>query len=59
MIMVSLTSVTQMFPCECCEISMNTFLYRTPLVTASELVVYKFDTVCKDIQREFISLFSI
>ena len=25
----------------------------------TQLVVYKFDTICKDIQREPISLFSI
>ena len=28
-------SLTQMFSCEFCEISKNTFFYRTPLVAAS------------------------
>ena len=29
-------SLAQMFSCEFCEISKNTFFYRTPLVAASE-----------------------
>ena len=28
--------LTQVFSCEFCEISKNTFCYRTPLVAASE-----------------------
>ena len=28
-------SLAQVFPCEFCEISKNTFFYRTPLVAAS------------------------
>ena len=30
-------TLAQIFSCECCEISKNTFFYRTPLVAASEL----------------------
>ena len=29
-------TLAQVFSCEFCEISKNTFLYRTPLVSASE-----------------------
>ena len=30
-------SLAQVFSCEFCEISKNTYFYRTPLVAASEL----------------------
>ena len=30
-------TLAQVFSCEFCEISKNTFFYRTPLVAASEL----------------------
>ena len=29
-------TLAQVFPCEFCEISKNTFFYRTPLVAASD-----------------------
>ena len=31
-------TLAQVFPCEFYEISKNTFLHRTPLVAASELI---------------------
>ena len=33
-------TLTQVFSCEFCEISQNTFYYRTPLVAASEILKY-------------------
>ena len=35
-------TLAQVFSCGFCEISKNTFFYRTPLVTASELNLTKF-----------------
>ena len=40
-------ALAQVFPCEFCEISENTFFYRTPPVAASE--DYKF---LKDFKRK-------
>ena len=37
-------SLAQMFSCEFCEMSKNTFSYRTPLVAASEI---SFSHLCK------------
>ena len=37
-------TLVQVFSCEFCEISKNTFSYRTPPVTASGLVLYLFIT---------------
>ena len=31
--------LTQVFPCEFCEVSKNTFFYRTPLVAASATAI--------------------
>ena len=35
-------TLTQVFSCEFCEISKNTFLYRTPLVAASVVGITKY-----------------
>ena len=34
-------TLAQLFSCEFCKISKNTFSYRTPLVVASDLRMYK------------------
>ena len=34
-------SLVQVLPCGFCEISQNTFFYRTPQVAASKLIVFK------------------
>ena len=43
-------TLAQVFFCEFCEISKNTFYYRTPLVAAS--VVIGVDVHCKSTQGE-------
>ena len=44
-----------MFSCEFCEISKNTFSYRTPLVAASGF--YYKDVVCKNIKAQTCEYF--
>ena len=34
-------SLAQVFSCEFCQISKNSFLYRTPQVAASKIIVFK------------------
>ena len=34
-------ALAQVFSCEFCEISKNTFFYRTPQVAASKIIVFK------------------
>ena len=36
--------LAQLFSCEFCETSKNTFSYRTPLVTASVAITYPFNS---------------
>ena len=36
-------TLAQVFSCEFCEISKNTFFYRTPLVAASDIASYAHD----------------
>ena len=45
-------TMAQVFSCEFCEISKNTFSYRTPLVAASEPLIWTFFT------QYFLSFFS-
>ena len=40
--LIKLQTLAQVFSCEFCEISKNTFSYRTPLVTVSDIITYQF-----------------
>ena len=43
-------TLTQVFPCEFCEISKNAFSYRTPPVAASGLA-YRYETIIEDFKQ--------
>ena len=39
--LIKLQTLAQVFSCEFCEISKNTFSYRTPPVTVSDIITYQ------------------
>ena len=39
---IEIETMAQVFSCEFCEISLNTFLHRTPLVAASMVLINEF-----------------
>ena len=46
-------SLAQVFCCEFCEISKNTFFYKTPVVTASKSIIYRTAAVIESMEEVF------
>ena len=54
--LIKLQTLAYVFSCEFCEISKNTFSYRTPLVTASEILFVEVNAIKFWLSEDIFSL---